>query len=306
LFDAVRGSTLKLESNQTDAELVGEQGKIDSFDSDGFTVSTGATDNSQVNISGSTYVAWNWKADNTSGSSNIDGTITSTVSANPTAGFSIVSYTANGVNGATVGHGLSSVPDMIIVKGRDIINKRWAVYHESIGNTGGVYLESTQATLTSSDLWNNTSPTSSVFSIGIGGNLNTSGGDYIAYCFHSVEGYSKFGSYTGNGGADGPFGYTGFRPAFVMLKYTSGSSGHWILYDAARDEYNLAYKRLGANISDSENQNDTNLGVSTTLGIDMLSNGFKVRTTGINHNISGGTYIYMAFAESPFKYSNAR
>ena len=306
LFDAVRGSTLKLESNQTSVELVGEQGKIDSFDSDGFTVSTGTTDNSQVNISGSTYVAWNWKADNTSGSSNIDGTITSTVSANPTAGFSIVSYTANGVNGATVGHGLSSVPDMIIVKGRDIINKRWAVYHESIGNTGGVYLESTQATLTSSDLWNNTSPTSSVFSIGIGGNLNTSGGDYIAYCFHSVEGYSKFGSYTGNGGADGPFGYTGFRPAFVMLKYTSGSSGHWILYDAARDEYNLAYKRLGANISDSENQDDSNLGVSTTLGIDMLSNGFKVRTTGINHNISGGTYIYMAFAESPFKYSNAR
>jgi hypothetical protein len=160
-------------------------------------------------------------------------------------------------------------------------------------------------------LFNNTTPTSSVFSLGAAASNwntvnNTNGVNYVAYCFAPVLGYSAIGSYTGNGSTDGPLVYTGFRPRFVLIKSSTAENAHWIMYDTARNRSNVAFSRLGANLNEIENQDDTNLGTSTTAGIDILSNGFKIRTTGPNHNNSGGGYIYAAFAEHPFKTSRAR
>jgi hypothetical protein len=300
LFDAVRGSTLKLESNQTSVELVGEQGKIDSFDSDGFTVSTGTTDNSQVNISGSTYVAWNWKADNTSGSSNTDGTITSTVSANTTAGFSIVTYTGDANGSSTVGHGLGAAPDVVIVKRRDVADG-WPVYHSSLGVSKVIELHSTSGEQAGSNYWGS-AITSTTFGLSAGGSNNRSGSSNVAYCFAEVEGYSKFGSYTGNGSTDGPFVYTGFRPAFVMVKRTDAADS-WGMFDGVRDTDNAVDALLRA---ESSNTEASMVSLVSYPFADFLSNGFKIRNISTIDNTSSGTYIYMAFAEKPFKYSNAR
>ena len=216
------------------------------------------------------------------------------MSVNTTAGFSVVTWTGTGDN-ATVGHGLGVAPKCVIIKARGAA-VNWTSYHEPIGNTAGLHLNTTGGSDVNSGFFNNTSPTSTTFSIGTGSTVNTSSGTYVAYCFAEVEGYSKFGSYTGNASTDGPFLYTGFRPKFVLIKKTSGAD-NWLLYDTARDTYNVAGKYLSPNLSNAE---------GTDPALDMLSNGFKLRQTGGGINGSGATYIYMAFAEAPFKYSSAR
>lgn len=293
LYDAVRGAAKPLNSQSTAAE--GSYQQLNSFDTDGFT-QAGTVDQGN-NISGGSYVAWNWKA-NGSGSSNTSGTITSTVSANTTSGFSVVTYTANGTSG-TIGHGLGVAPSMIITKTRSATTD-WGVYHTSLGNTGGLFLNLTNAFYSSSAFWNNTSPTSSVFSVGGGNAVNSpSGATYVAYCFAEVAGYSKFGSYTGNGSSDGVFVYCGFRPAFFLAKNIT-DGGNWNLYDNTRGPYNLDTPFVVPNSSAAE----------YTGGIDLVANGVKIRTddspAGSNINQSGKTYIFAAFASTPFKYSLAR
>jgi hypothetical protein len=297
LVDAVRGTSKDLESNTTGSEQT--RSTVTAFNSNGFTVGT----DSQVNSNGNTFVAWQWRASNTTAVTNTSGSITSTVSANTTSGFSIVTYTGNDTTGSTVGHGLGVVPSMMIVKARNDA-QNWTVYHRSWGNGGGGVLNLTNAFQNQSGWWNNTTPSSTVFTLGgsTGSdwyNTNKSGATYVAYCFAEVAGYSAFGSYTGNGSADGPFVYLGFRPRFVIIKRTD-SSDDWIMMDSTRSTYNVAILTLYANGNYAEDSNVTN------RAEDFLSNGFKIRSSGVYLNASSGTYIYMAFAENPFKYANAR
>ena len=282
LYDAVRGQGKYLQSNRTSAEADTDQ--MTSFDSDGYTV--GVTGGVATNGSGSTMASWNWKA-NGAGSANTAGSINSTVSASATSGFSIVSYTGTG-SLATVGHGGGVAPAMIIIKNRSTTNG-WEVYHQSLGNTKYMQLHTTSAEGTSATRWNNTSPTSTVFTVNTEGGVNSSGGNLIAYCFSEVKGYSKFSSYTGNGNADGTFVYLGFKPAFVMLKNTT-TAASWLMYDNKRLGYNVDNNELVANTSAAEETYDQ---------IDILSNGFKMRANGTSTNKSGDTFIYMAFAEAP-------
>jgi len=289
VFDAVRGTSARLRPSSTSAE---DSSSITSFDSDGFTLGI------EQNNGTATYVSWNWKA-NGSGVSNTNGSITSTVSANQDAGFSIVNFTGTGSNG-TVGHGLSQAPEMMIFKRRDSGSSNWITYHKGIGNGYNLFLNLTNAKDTDGALyWQSTDPTSTVFTAGGYSQLNNSGSDTIGYCFHSVDGFSKVGSYTGNGDADGTFVYTGFRPAFVIVKRTN-SSGSWYISDNKRDTTNPLLAGLYA---DSPTQEDN---VSTSLYIDYVSNGFKLRGTYTGSNASGSTYIYMCFSENPFKHTNAK
>ena len=283
LFDVVRGSTKRLIANATTAETTQTE-MIKSFDSDGFTLGNDAG----VNANTETFASWNWLADNTSGSANTDGSISSTVSANTTSGFSIVSYTGTGAN-ATIGHGLAVAPKMVIAKKRSGTGA-WGVYHEGIGNpANAVSLENASGARSEPAYWNSTSPTSSVFSVGTSGDTNSSGGTYIAYCFAEVKGFSKFGSYVGNGSTDGTFIYTGFKPAFFICKRTSDIDD-WFVFDN---------KRQGYNVSNNELRPNTTAVEGTTDRIDILSNGIKHRQGGSAQNRSGDTYIYMAFAEEP-------
>jgi hypothetical protein len=238
-------------------------------------------------------VGWVWKA-NGAGSSNTAGTITSTVSANTTSGFSIVTYTGTGAN-ATVGHGLGVAPSMLIIKNRTAVSGyNWNVYHASIGNTQRLYLDATSAA--AAGVWNNTSPTSTVFTIA-GAAVYNNNDNFVAYCFAPVAGYSAFGSYTGNGSADGPFVYTGFRPAFVIIK-NSSATADWILVDTVRQTYNVVGNYFRPNTSNAEQSSGL---------LDIVSNGFKIRTDSSSVTLNAlNTYIYMAFAENPFKYSLAR
>jgi hypothetical protein len=285
LFDAVRGVTKRIASNSTGAEETNAN-TVTAFGTDGFTVGT----NAGVNGNGISTVAWNWKA-NGSGSANTDGTISSTVSANTTSGFSIVKYTGTGAN-ATVGHGLGAVPQVYWVKSLGHAQGAYC-YFSSLGNNKQLLLSSNDAAGTTT-LWNTTSPTSTVFSLSSDHQVNGSY-DFIAYCFAEKKGYSKFGSYTGNGNADGTFVYTGFKPAFVMYKNSSVAGGHWQIYDNKRLGYNGANKVLRANLNNAEADDE----------IDLLSNGFKCRDTNNNNNNHNGvTYIYMAFAEHPLVSSN--
>jgi len=290
LVDFIRGTNKVLRSDSNVAEATTTAGRdFESFDSDGFTVNNPLAFNS-FNESGDNIVAWNWLASNTT-ASNTDGSITSTVSANTTSGFSIVTYTGTGAN-ATVGHGLSSAPKMIILKERNPTTTRnWRVYHEDVGNNKVLYLDTTGAQVSDSTAFNSTTPTSSVFSLGssVGTNGNTK--NYIAYCFSPKSGYSSMGKYTGNGSTDGTFVYTGMRPAFIMIKRTD-STGNWNTIDNKRLGRNPNNPRLYPNDSGAEDSAD-----ATT---DILSNGFKLRATSQYVNFSGGSYIYMAFAESPF------
>jgi hypothetical protein len=289
LFDSVRGagSTKALTSNGTDAEgTYGAWGYLSSFNSDGFTLTAGGTSNDQMNKNANTYVAWNWNAGG-SNATNTAGTITSTVRANTTSGFSIVTYTGTGSSPQSIGHGLGATPSMIFLKSRGATSD-WYVNHVSIG-TNDLRLNSTGASAANNFF---SAKSSTTFTI----NFNQTG-DWVAYCFAPVAGYSAFGSYTGNSSADGPFVYTGFRPRYVMVKRFTGAGGVWEILDSSRDPYNAADKSLRANASDAE---------ATGPGpIDFLSNGFKLRGTGGQTNDSG-TYLYAAFAESPFKYSLAR
>ena len=296
LWDSVRGGTNALQTYGTGGELNSEGGDIDSFVEGGTNFGTGTINASWGNTSGSTYVSWQWKA-NGAGVSNTDGSITSTVSANPTAGFSIVTWTGTGA-AATVGHGLGVAPAMIIWKYRNAVSN-WAVGHNRLNNGSSpwsywVQLETAAANAASAGPFNNTAPTSTQFTVG---SFNANGVNLVAYCFAEVEGYSKFGSYTGNGSTDGTFVYLGFRPAFVMIKRTN-STGAWTMVDTARNPFNVVDKQLYANYAFAE------AGASNT--IDGLSNGFKLRDLGSAFNASGGNYIYMAFAENPFRNALAR
>ena len=295
IFDAVRGVTKVLWSDSTDAEGTASAGTgLTSLNSNGFTLGTEISGTSgSTNVSGVTYVAWNWKA-NGSGSTNTAGSITSTVSANTTSGFSIVTYTGNGTTGTqvTVGHGLGVAPSMIILKDRSNVNN-WVVYTTVLGSNKYLYLNTTAAAGSVGPY--ELSPTSSVFYIQ-GTETNASSHTYVAYCFAEVAGYSKFGSYVGNGSTDGPFAYTGFKPAYIMAK-SSSNIGSWVIYDAVRNTYNVVGRALYADLSDAE--------YDTPPRVDFLSNGFKLRSTGEPNN-SGRTFIYMAFAENPFKFSLAR
>jgi hypothetical protein len=291
LIDAVRGTTHSLISNTTDAEDT-DTNKITSFDSDGFGVGISAA----VNGSGETYVAWNWKA-NGAGVSNTAGTISSTVSANTTSGFSVVTWA--GTNSSeTIGHGLGVAPAMIIIKNRDVGTDNWVVYHSGLSAPTDEFLRLnlTNAKLTVSGYWVSGSA-STTFGVGNYSAVNALGSDYVAYCFAPIAGYSAFGSYTGNGSTDGPFVYTGFRPKFLIVKRTD-TTANWYLYDSVRtpeNQTNFAY--LNPNTSGVEDYYQQ---------YDFLSNGFKNRTDLVYFNASGGTYIYAAFAENPFKYSLGR
>ena len=284
LYDAVRGATKVIFSSTTGAEATVSEG-LASFDTDGFTVGN----RGEVNTSGNSMVAWQWKA-NGAGSSNTDGTISSTVSADTTSGFSIVTYVGNSTSGATVGHGLGAVPKMMILKDRDV-GENWVIYHDVLGPTKFMYF-TTNAAFTVSNRWNNTAPTSSVFTLGNETQVNATGRDYVVYCFAEVEGFSKFGSYTGNGSANGPFIYTGFAPEFIMVKSSSNSGTNWDILDATRETFNTRGNQLLANSSATKASNDHEC--------DFLSNGFKWRDGSGSNNGSGYTIIYMAFAKHPF------
>ena len=287
ITDSIRGVTKTIITNENGAEQTFSNG-LTAFDSDGFTL--GSEDG--FNKASDTFVSWNWSAGG-SASSNSNGSITSSVSANTTAGFSIVTYTGNGTAGATVGHGLGSIPQWIIVKVRNTTNE-WVVYHTSLGATKFIEMNSTGAVQTNTTRFNDTEPTSSVFSLGTAAGLNTSSDTHVAYCFAEKKGYSKFGSYTGNGNADGTFVYTGFRPAWVMVKRTD-SGNSWCIFDNKRPGFNETNQYLLAEDSRAE---------LTDMGFEILSNGFKLRQTFNSVNGSGASYIYLAFAESPFVNSN--
>ena len=299
LFDSVRGVAKDLESNSTDAEQANNvNGYLNSFDSDGFTVVDGSSGSALVNYSSggttNTYVAWNWKAGG-SASSNSDGSTTSSVSANTDAGFSILTYTADAATG-TVGHGLNSAPELII--GRPRSDTNWFVMETNTLSANQVLnLDSTAAAYNPGvNHFNDTFPTSTVVSYGGYMGNALSNDDKLMYCFHSVEGYSKVGSYIGNANADGPFVFTGFRPAFVLLKIKSAANA-WFIYDDKREGYNEANDTLSPNYTAVED---------STYKLDLLSNGFKIKSSQNAHNQSGQTFIYLAFAEAPFKFANAR
>ena len=289
-FDVLRGVQQVLRTNTTQAENTAAN-TLTAFNSDGFSLGT----DSEVNFNTWTYAAWNWKA-NGAGVSNTDGSITSTVSANVDAGFSIVSYTGNSTI-STVGHGLNSAPEMVIAKSRTQGTQYWAVQHSDMG-TDIMWLNLTDAKSNQANVYNNTAPTSTVFTLGTDGTANNSGDTYIAYNFHSVEGYSKVGSYTGNGSTDGTFVHCGFRPAYVMVKRTD-TTYSWYIYDVKRSEYNVVDDFLLADNSGAE-------GISSVSILDILSNGFKLKGNSGGTNGNGGNYIFIAFAEHPFKYTNAR
>jgi len=286
LGDTVRGNNLFLQSDSTGADTTATNWIT--YGSDGFTLN-----NVYGNTASYNYVGWNWRASDSSPVSNNAGSITSTVSANTTAGFSIVTYTGNQTAGATIGHGLGSAPKMLIAKGRGQ-NSNWVVKHESLASNQYLYLNGTIPASSTWNIWNSTSPTSSVFTIGNDAGINESGYNYLAYCFAPVEGFSAFGSYTGNGSSDGTFVYLGFRPAFILTKRTDISDS-WRMYDSARNPYNAGSYPLYPNLSNAEDL--------STNHFDWVSNGFKCRSSSIN--ASGVTYIYMAFAENPFKNSLA-
>ena len=286
LYDVVRGATNYIISNTDAAENDGGSPCatcLTSFNSDGFSLGS----NAGINQSGVNLVSWNWLANGT-GVSNTSGSISSTVSANPTSGFSVVTYTGTG-SAATVGHGLGVAPSMIFLKVRSATDA-WIVYSKSLGNTKIMVLNSTAAVQTRAD-WNNTSPTSSVFSIGTFSNENTNAATYVAYCFAEIKGYSKFGSYAGNNAADGTFVYTGFSPSFLMVKRYGGGTQNWVIYDDKRNTYNVTNSILQPNTTAAE---------ATNNAVDLLSNGFKFRSNDGDSNGYSDGYIYAAFAENPF------
>ena len=294
LIDAVRGVRKSLTSNNAEAEYT-ESAGLSAFNSDGF--SFDGTGYDHVNTNGDTFASWNWKA-NGAGSANTVGSVNSTVSVNTTSGFSIVKWTGTGAN-ATVGHGLGAVPKMIICKNTDTA-VNWIVYHNKLDASSpqNKYIELNRTTgVQDYPMWNDTAPTSSVFSVGSDVATNKSGSPIIAYCFSNVQGFSKIGSYTGNGNADGTFVYTGFKPSFILAKRTDATAG-WVLFDNKR----IGYNGSGNYWLDAQN-NEADQTDATGM-FDQLSNGFKIRSSFGSRNASGGNYIYMAFAEAPLVGSN--
>ena len=291
LTDAVRGVTKQLFSNVNSAEAT-QANNINSFDSDGFTVGT----EGQVNMNTEDFVSWNWKAGTTSGIAGSPSITPTSYSFNATPGFSIIKWTGTGAN-ATLPHGLGVAPKMIIVKNLDGLNRSWRVYNSVLGATKYLYLAETNAEATDSTVWNDTEPTSTLFSVGTNNETNESADNIIAYCFAEIKGYSKFGSYVGNGATDGPFVYTGFRPAYLMIKSYSGTTMDWKIIDNKRSPFNVASISLRANGTHAD---------TTIYNIcDFTANGFKIRSDRDEYNGSSSyKYIYMAFAEFPIVSSN--
>ena len=286
-YDAVRGASAgALYTNQTAAQDYMSGNGLASFNSDGFTVNA----NDGCNGNGQGLVAWNWKAGATQ---TLGGGATATVKANTTSGFSIVSWTGTAGN-ILVSHGLGAVPKMIIVKNRSI-TQEWAVYHASLGGTKYLELNQTGAEGTASNRWNSSNPDATHFIVSSDASVNGSGNSMIAYCFAEKQGFSKFGSYLGNGNANGAFVYTGFKPAFVMIKNATTASTSWTMCDNKRAGYNASNYRLSPDNSDVE---------STSNAWEMYSNGFKMTSTGSRVNTSSNNYIYMAFAEAPLVGTN--
>jgi hypothetical protein len=307
LYDAVRGVDKSLNTNNILAEDT-TAGQLTSFNSNGYSLPNDTA--GYLNKNGRSYVFWNWNAGGSNQTISVGQyatspanvpSIASTVRANTTAGFSVLTYNPGNTSG-TIGHGLNVAPQFIIVRSRtNSGGDPWGVYHVSLGNTKYLRLNTTDAEATLSTVWNNTSPTSTVVSIGTSDIVSSADTSFIMYCFAPVAGYSAFGSYTGNGSTDGPFIYTGFRPRWIMIRRTD-STGNWQIQDTARTPYNWTCAALFADSSAAEVTTE----VESTYGRDYLSNGFKIRASHTSHNASGGTYIYAAFAESPFKYSLAR
>mgnify|MGYP003124255816 CR=1 FL=1 len=284
LFDAVRGALKRLQSNSSNSESTAAN-TLTSWNSDGFALGT----ENDTNGSGRLFTSWNWKAGTTSGLSG--GTINpSSYSINSTSGFGIYKYTGTGSAG-TIPSGLPSVK-CFIIKALDASSNGWVFYHQDLGTNKYLQLDEDSTPYTGTSQFNNTAPTTSttnsLISVGTAGSSNNNGRDYIMYAFSELQGYSKFGSYTGNGNANGTFVYTGFKPAFVMTKKTSGTSS-WDIHDTKRDTFNVATKYLLAEDSGAE---------GSTVVLDILSNGFKFRTSNGDRNASGATYIYMAFGQS--------
>jgi len=302
LFDAVRGANKPISSNLTTAEST-ETNRLKSFDSDGFTLGTGTAVNGGYN-----FVSWNWKAANSAGSSNSDGSISSTVSANTTAGFSIVKWTGDGTKAATVGHGLGVKPAMIIA--RDYAqSKHWFVYHQHLTDNYVMTLNSNEEEKTGDNYWGSGSlmksgsyPTTTTFSFNGSSssvtNINGNGYANIAYCFVEKTGFSKFGTFTGNGSTNGPFVFCGFKPAWVMIKAVNLASQNWTIFNNGLNTFNEMTNTLQANSNGAEDGN------TTYNDVDFVSNGIKITEDNDNVNKSGTKYIYMAFAEAPLVGSN--
>ena len=283
LVDAVRGATKYILANDTQAEVTSSN-YVSSFNSDGFTVG------SDAGVNRGSMVAWNWKAGTGQGSSNTDGSInTAYTSVNTTAGFSISSYTGTG-NVATVGHGLGVKPDFVIIKELSNANS-WFVYHQSLGATHYLYLNDTDASAANSNFFQNTEPTSTLCTIGTDNVVNRSSSSYIMYAFAEVQGFSKFGSYTGNG-SEGAFIYTGFAPSFFMIKRTDSSGDKWRMWDNVRSPFNVVDDSLAANENSVEYDD-------VSVSLDFLSNGVKMKMTGGGAgNGNNETYVFMAFGQS--------
>jgi hypothetical protein len=297
LTDSVRGTNSQLFSAQTVAQETVTDA-VTAFNTNGFSLGSNTQGTLPfVNTNNQSFVAWQWQAGQGTTSSNTAGSQTSTVSVNATAGFSIVTFTATGVNvNGTVGHGLGATPSLIIVK-NSASASNWVVYSSAVVTNVNQFLRlnDTSALITLSQVWGSTLPTSTVF--GIRGDVTVAASTAcVAYCWTPIAGFSQFGSYTGNGSSDGPFVYTGFRPAFMLTKRTDTTSD-WVIIDTSRAPYNAVSPYIVVNTNAAENN---------YTGWDLLSNGIKLRNTDAGINANGGTYIYMAFAENPFKYANAR
>jgi len=297
LFDSNRGATKALESNENIAEATNDD-TLTAFISSGFSLGDDVT----VNTNNESYVAWNWKANGGTATATISesgNNPAASVQANPTAGFSIITYTGTGATG-TIAHGLGVVPKMMIFKNRGSAGN-WAIYHgenTAAPATDVIYLNLTNATADTVSMFNDVAPTSSVLTVDTNGNVNEDGVAHVAYVFAEVKGYSRMGSYIGNGAAGGPFLYLGFRPAWFMVKLGSGAGENWHIFDNKRATSNVINARLISDGNAAENTNDSIL--------DFTSNGVKFRENNAGWNGAANTYIYMAFAEQPFKYSNAR
>ena len=296
LFDTVRGATKFLATNANEAEIT-DAARLSAFTANGFTIGNDVG----VNASGANMVAWAWDAGTTT-VVNTAGTLTANVRVNTTAGISIVTYTGTG-SAATVGHALGTTPSMIIGKSRTNTGYNWGVWHKGLqtlyGNNAWIRLNTTDAYDTSYDVFDPQNNTSSVFGIGTEATMNGSGSNYVAYCFAEIPGFSAFGTWTGNGSADGPFVYTGFGPKFILAKQTNTGGQNWYMLDSLRPGRNVTNARLYPNLTNPEDADGN-------INADFLSNGFKIRDAYTGWNASGGTYIYAAFAEQPFKYSRAR
>ena len=292
LYDAVRGVTKNLHSNTTDAEDTQTDG-LTAFGTDGFTV--GADGKSNANSG--TFVSWNWKAGTTSGiSTNGSTTITpSAYSFNQTSGFSILKYAGNGTAGAYLAHGLGAAPEIIFARSTNLAGEPWQVYSKALGNDKRLFLNLTNAETSASE-WNSTTPDSVNIRLGDGTHINSSGNTFIAYCFTPIQGFSSMGAYKGNGSTNGAFIYTGFKPAFIIFKRTSGTD-NWVMIDNKRLGYNELNYGLFPNTTAVEQTDSDNR-------FDLLSNGFKIRNSGGYTNTSGQDYLYMAFAEEPLVSSN--